>query len=119
MGNKSQSVLPASKNIDATKCGDLRFQHYNDGKIHIHDDKNGYKFEEKDGTKFQVIMDKFLDVAAIAPSGFYYYKGTGACSLSLWRLKSGEWAMELVLNAKGTRLDDEKLAFVQNFVNSY
>ena len=57
---KTETKLPKSKAARDTEFGQLRFQCYDDGKIHIHDDDAGLLFTYQNKRKFQSAMDEFV-----------------------------------------------------------
>lgn len=73
MSDKCETTLPKTKS--AAKAGKpevlnkYRFQNYDDGKIHVHDDELGLVFICLDTRRFQLGIDSFIKKADLLPMG--------------------------------------------------
>lgn len=126
-GDKQEQVLEprTSTREGRDKFGKLRFQNYDDGRIHIHDDKKSLVFEYKSGRSFQLALSKFIEeqskynvddkLLIIGESA-----GEKAADVLLKRLDGG-WDIDLVkagsIKEEVIIIADPLITFLDDFIH--
>ena len=127
MSDKEQTVMDKSlvSGENKTEFNGYRWQEYNDGKVHVHDDKNGLVFERKDKYAFQLSMDDFVknqwrynNGSTVLVKGEPTTSGKPA-DIILTR-EADKWTIKLVDSntvSANHVVGDQLISFIDKFIN--